>query len=143
MTENVLISIKGLQMGKDTSPESIADQYEGRYFFREGMHYLMYNEDYGNGEETTKCLIKIGFNDVCVTKRGAVNVEIPFRVGAKKLVNYDTQFGGFTLGFKTKNISRNETENSMELHIDYVLDMNYEYMADCHISIMVKEKEPE
>lgn len=142
MTENVLISIKGLQIGKDTSPESIASQYEGRYFFRDGIQYLMYSEDYGNGEETTKCLIKIGFNDVIVTKRGAVNVEIPFRVGTKKLVNYDTQFGGFTLGFKTKNISRSETNNCIQLHIDYVLDMNYEFMADCHISIMVKEKEP-
>ena len=142
MTENVLISIKGLQIGKDSSPESIADEYEGRYFFRDDKQYLMYNEDHGNGEEMTKCLIKIGFNDVIVTKRGAVNVEIPFRVGTKKLVNYDTQFGGFTLGFKTKNISRIETDNTMEIHIDYYLDMNYEYMADCHISIMVREKEP-
>ena len=101
----------------------------------------MYNENTEGTDETTKCLIKIGFNEVVVTKRGAVNVEMPFKMGAKKLTNYDTQFGGFTLGFRTKNISCVETDHAISLDIDYILDMNYEYMADCHINIRIKEKE--
>lgn len=141
MKEEVIISIKGLQIGKDSERESIISEHEGRFFERDGKRYVMYNENTEGTDETTKCLIKIGFNEVIVTKRGAVNVEMPFKMGAKKLTNYDTQFGGFTLGFRTKNISCVETDHAISLDIDYVLDMNYEYMADCHINIRIKEKE--
>ena len=141
MKEQAIVSIKGLQIGKDSQRESITSEHDGRFFEREGKRYVMYNENTEGTNEITKCLIKIGFNEVTVTKRGAVNVEMPFKMGAKKLTNYDTQFGGFTLGFKTKNISCIETEHLISLDIDYVLDMNYEYMADCHINIRIKEKE--
>ena len=141
MKEQVIVSIKGLQIGKDSQKESITSEYEGRFFEREGKRYVMYNENTEGTDEITKCLIKIGFNEVTVTKRGAVNVEMPFKMGAKKLTNYDTQFGGFTLGFRTKNISCIEADHLISLDIDYVLDMNYEYMADCHINIRIKEKE--
>jgi len=142
MNEEVLISIKGMQIGKDMDGESIVSEYVGKYLERDGKKYLMYNENIEGTDNVTKCLIKIGINEVIVTKRGAVNVEMPFRKGAKKLTNYDTQFGGFTLGFRTKNITCTETEHSISLDIDYVLDMNYEYMADCHINILVKNKKP-
>ena len=141
MKEEVIISIKGLQIGKESERESIISEHDGRFFERDGKRYVMYNENTEGTDETTKCLIKIGFNEVIVTKRGAVNVEMPFKMGAKKLTNYDTQFGGFTLGFRTKNISCVETDHAISLDIDYVLDMNYEYMADCHINIRIKEKE--
>lgn len=140
MNENVMISIRGMQIGKDTGTESITDEYDGKFFERDGKRYLMYNENIDGTNEITKCLIKIGIKEVIVTKRGAVNVEMPFKMGAKKLTNYDTQFGGFTLGFKTKNITCVETHHSLSLDIDYVLEMNYEYMADCHINIRVKNK---
>ena len=142
MREEVTVSITGLQIGKDIGSQRITSVHEGRFFEREGKRYIMYNENTEGTEEITKCLIKIGFNEVSVTKRGAVNVEMPFRMGAKKLTNYDTQFGGFTLGFKTRNISCVENDHNIILDIDYVLDMNYEYLADCHINITVKEKEP-
>ena len=141
MKEQVIVSIKGLQIGKDSERESITSKHEGRFFERDGKRYVMYNENTEGTDEITKCLIKIGFNEVSVTKRGAVNVEMPFKMGAKKLTNYDTQFGGFTLGFKTRNISCIETDHMITLDIDYVLDMNYEYLADCHINIRIKEKE--
>ena len=116
MKEQVIVSIKGLQIGKDSQRESITSEHEGRFFEREGKRYVMYNEN-------------------------TVDVEMRFKMGEKKLTNYDTQFGGFTLGFKTKNISCIETDHLISLDIDYVLDMNYEYMADCHINIRIKEKE--
>ncbi|MCR4750440.1 MAG: DUF1934 domain-containing protein [Lachnospiraceae bacterium] len=141
MNEQVLISIKGMQIGRDTGAESISSEHEGRYFVKDDKRYLMYSEKVEGSDEITKCLIKIGIKEVIVTKRGVVNVEMPFCLGVKKLTNYDTQFGGFTLGFKTKNITCVETSGSLDLDIDYVLDMNYDYLADCHISIRVKNKE--
>ena len=32
MNEQVLISIKGMQIGRDTGAESISSEHEGRYF---------------------------------------------------------------------------------------------------------------
>lgn len=142
MNNEVLITIKGMQFGSDDASESIADVYEGKFFEREGIKYLMYYENIEGTEQDTKCLIKIGINEVSVTKRGAVNVEMPFKVGRKQLTNYDTSFGGFTLGFKTKNITCQEAEESLTLDIDYKLEMNYEYLADCHINIFVQNKTP-
>lgn len=142
LNNDVVITIKGMQFGSEDASESIANVYDGKFFEREGIKYLMYNESIEGTENDTKCLIKIGINEVSVTKRGAVNVEMPFKMGRKKLTNYDTHFGGFTLGFKTNNITCQEFENEILLDINYVLEMNYEYVADCHININAKNKTP-
>lgn len=141
MNNDVIITIKGMQFGGDNASDSIANQYEGRFFEREGHKYLMYQEKIDGTEADTKCLIKVAFNEVNVTKRGAVNVEMPFKVGKKQLTNYDTQFGGITLGFKTKNITCQETASSLSIDIDYKLEMNYEFVADCQINITAKNVE--
>ena len=141
MNSDVIITIKGMQFGSEDASESISNQYEGKYFEKENYRYLMYHENIEGTDTDTKCLIKIGINEVTVTKRGAVNVEMPFKVGRKQLTNYDTQFGGLTLGFKTKNISCEQTEDSLKLDIDYKLEMNYEYLADCCINIAVTNKD--
>jgi len=140
MNSEVIVSIRGMQFGGEDASESIATEYDGRYYEKDGHKYIMYQEKIDGTETDTKCLIKVAFNEVNVTKRGAVNVEMPFKVGRKQLTNYDTQFGGITLGIKTKNISCHETETSLSLDIDYVMEMNYEYVADCHIIINVKNK---
>lgn len=140
MNGDVVITIKGMQFGGEEASESISNQYEGKFFEREGHRYLMYHEKIDGEETDTKCLIKIGINEVTVTKRGAVNVEMPFKLGRKQLTNYDTQFGGLTLGFKTKNITCQQNDSSMTLDIDYTLEMNYEFLAECKIHIFAKEK---
>ncbi len=142
MNREVSITIKGMQFGSEDASGNIEDRYEGIYYERDNTRYLMYNERIEGTDADTKCLIKIAFNEVTVTKRGAVNVEMPFKVGRKQLSNYDTQFGGLTLGFKTKNIACYEDENCLSLDIDYKLEMNYEYVADCHINISAQNKTP-
>lgn len=140
MNNEVIITIKGMQFGGENASDSIASEYDGKFFERDGHKYLMYQEKIDGTETDTKCLIKIALNEVSVTKRGAVNVEMPFKIGKKQLTNYDTQFGGITLGFKTKNITCQENETSISLDIDYKLEMNYEYVADCHINISARNK---
>lgn len=142
MNNDVTIAIKGMQFGSAEATESIIDVYDGIFFEKNDVKYVMYHESIEGTNQDTKCMIKIGLNEVCVTKRGAVNVEMPFKIGKKQLTNYDTQFGGLTLGFKTKNITCEERPDRLSLDIDYVLEMNYEYLADCHINILVQNKKP-
>lgn len=140
MNSDVVITIKGMQFGSEDASENMENEYEGRYFEKDNMRYLMYSEQIEGTENDTKCLIKIGINEVTVTKRGAVNVEMPFKLGRKQLTNYDTQFGGLTLGFKTKNITSQQNAECLSLDIDYTLEMNYEFLAECKINISARNK---
>ena len=48
MTKEVLISIRGLQIGEDAANEEEFEQIEtictGEYFYRNGSHFVLYDE---------------------------------------------------------------------------------------------------
>lgn len=139
MNSEVIISIKNIQRDAQGEENIIEECYEGTYSVTGGKQYLMYSETDEAGK-ITKTLIKIGIGEITVTKRGNVNVEMNFKRGIKKLSNYETAYGGFTMGFSTKNLSCTESEKKIDLIIDYTLDINYEFQANCQMKISVDER---
>ena len=44
------------------------------------------------------------------------------------------------MGIDTKKVSINETEDEIDIVVEYALEINQEYVADCDIKINVKSK---
>lgn len=139
--KTVKITIVGTQYGEvNPDNEKIKDVYDGIYYETDGKKYILYDELLEGATKPNKCFIKIGINEVTVSKKGAVNSEMIFKVGKKKLSNYETPYGGITMGIRTKNLTIDEKKNKIKIMIDYGLDMNYEFVADCTIDITVEDK---
>lgn len=137
MTKDVLIAIKGMQFEGAEDPEEIEVIQRGQYYERNGSHYLMYEEPVEGTTEIIKSRIKFKENEVQVAKKGAVNTTLTFTKNEKNMTNYATPFGNLVVGIDTQRIALELTESKMDIKVDYALDINYEFLADCKISIEV------
>lgn len=135
MTKDVLIAIKGLQFEEAEDAEEIEVIQRGQYFQRNGSHYLVYEEPVEGSSDTILNRIKFKEDEVQVTKKGAVNTMLSFRKNEKNMTNYATPFGNLVMGIHTYQIDLNMQEDKMLVHVDYALDVNYEFLADCKITI--------
>lgn len=141
MTEEVLVSIKGMQImdDADAGVEEVVTQ--GRYFFKNGKHYIKYEEVCEGMEGTIQNLIKLDRNSMEVTKRGLTNVHMVFEKDKKNLTYYDTPFGNLLVGIAATNIDVKDSEQNIDVTVRYALDINYEYLADCTINMNIKSSD--
>ena len=85
MQKEVLIHVRGLQMmDAQGDQEPIEIIVPGQYYFRNGSHYLRYEELLDETAEPTINYIKVSGKGLEVSKKGLVNVHMVFERGKKK-----------------------------------------------------------
>ena len=144
MTKDVLINISGLQIDvneMENNDEPIETISTGNYFFKNGKHYLLFEEVSEGVPGVTKTQIKIkGEDSLEVLKRGVSNAHRIFDTKRKNRSYYETPYGQLNLGIFTRNIKIDEKEDNINIKVEYALDVNYEPLAECTIRINVKPK---
>lgn len=141
MTKDVLLAIKGLQFDAASDETNIQTITAAEYYLRNNSHYIIYDEATEGTEENTKNIIKLKGNSVELTKKGLVNVHMLFEENCKNLTNYSTPFGSILIGIDTKRVTLLEEEKQIRCNVDYALEINYEFLADCKISLEISERE--
>lgn len=139
MTKDVLVAIAGLQYELE-SEEPIEVITAGQYFCKNEKHYVLYDEILDESNEVCKNRIKIGTDMVEILKSGASNVHMVFELGKKNLTYYNTPFGSLLIGIDTTKIVCSESEEAIELNIEYGLEVNYSHVSDCSITVKVTPK---
>ena len=64
-----------------------------------------------------------------------------FEESKKIMTDYRTPFGSILIGIDTRQIRVEEKEEKIRVHVDYALEVNYEYLADCKICMDVMAKD--
>lgn len=145
MTKEVLVSISGLQMAVNET-ENIEDEpieivSPGTYFFKDGTHYIFFEEVAEGFSEITKAQIRIkGKESLEVIKKGIANMHMVFEKNKTNRCHYKTPFGQLHLGISTSEIALEESEDNINVKAEYALDVDYEPIADCSIRINVKPR---
>lgn len=144
MTKEVLINISGLQVDVNEAEENeepVEVLSPGSYFFKDGKHYLFFEEVAEGIPGVTKTQIKlIGKDCVEVMKKGISNTHMIFDTKKKHCSYYETPYGQFHLGIATRKIMVDETEDNINIKVEYLLDVNCEPLAECTIRINVKPR---
>lgn len=140
MTKDVLLRIRGLQTVGEGEEEPIEVIAPGTYFEKNGKHYIKYDEVLEGFEGTVQNLIKVDRSSMEVTKRGIANVHMVFEENKKNLTYYNTPFGNLLVGISATDIALDAGEDSLDIRVDYALEVNYEHLADCTISMNVQAK---
>ncbi len=142
MNKDVLIHVRGLQMMEtDDAQEPIEIVVPGQYYFRNGTHYLRYEEMLDDTAETTVNYIKMSPNGVEVRKQGQVNVHMVFEEGKKNKTFYNTPYGTLQMGISATGLELKESEDGIQMKVDYALDMNEEHVADCYLTVQAQSKD--
>ena len=139
MTEEVLVSVKGMQMMTDDQDE-VEIVTHGKYLKKGNKHYNTYEEVVEGMDGKIQNLIKLDEHGMEVTKKGLTNVHMIFEKDKKNMTCYSTPFGNLMVGISATNIDVNTTEENIDIEVRYILDLNYEHMADCTINLNIKSK---
>lgn len=141
MTKDVLVKISGLQFAGEEDNDSIEVITSGTYYKKNNKHYVLYDEVMEGSTEVTKNVIKIGADSMEVTRKGPAAVHMVFEKDKKNVSYYYTPFGNLLIGIDAKTIQVDESELDINVKVNYGLEINYEHVADCHITVDVKSKE--
>ena len=101
---------------------------------------MIYEEASEGFQETTRNVIKFKENSLDLTKRGLINVHMVFEENKKNMTNYATPFGNILIGIDARKIKVSEEEEGIHVDVDYALEMNYEHVADCRITMNIQPK---
>lgn len=140
MTKDVLITISGLQFADGADNEPVEIITSGVYYKKNGKHYILYDEVTEGTCQTTKNIIKLDDELMDITKRGEMNVHMMFEKNKKNVTYYYTPYGSLLIGVDATKVLVEEQEHDLSVTVDYALEINYEHMADCTITMNVKSK---
>lgn len=141
MTKDVFLSISGLQFGQDEEDtEKIETVLTGTYYEKGGRHYVLYEEIMEGFTKPLKNTIKFCAGFMELNRSGPVNVHMVFEENKKTMTSYQTPYGAILLGIDTKKIHITQTCDSMLVDVDYRLDMDGSYLADCNLAINIRSK---
>ncbi len=147
MTRDVLLKISGLQFTADNDesnePEPVEIIAPGEYYFKNGKHYILYDEFMEGIDTATRNELKLHQDSFEIIRRGGTNVHMVFEKDKKNMTCYTTPFGSMMMGIDARNISIEESEAEIHAQIEYALDVNYEHLADCTIDLYVQSKDQE
>lgn len=145
MTKDVLISIIGMHIDiadeGETENEPVEVITPASYFFKNGKHYILYEEMSEGLSGSIKNKVKINGNEsIEIIKKGLINTHMVFEKGKKYYTNYETPYGQFSMGFYTTELNVEETEDRICADIKYNLELNDEVITVCSIKITVQPK---
>ena len=141
MQKEVLIHVRGLQMmDSQGDQEPIEIVVPGQYYFRNGSHYLRYEELLDETAEPTINYIKMSEKGLEVSKKGLVNVHMVFEQGKRNMALYTTPFGTLEMGISATSLELQESDGRIDMKVNYSLDMNQEHVADCCLDIQAQGK---
>ena len=134
MEKEVLIHVKGLHMmDAPEGDEPIEIVVPGEYYFRNGSHYLRYEEMLEDHGDPTVNYIKISPKGMEVRKKGQVNTHMVFEQGKRNMAFYTTSFGTLEMGISATNLELKESDSRLDMKVNYSLDLNQEHVADCSL----------
>lgn len=137
MTKDVLINVSGLQIDLDSN-ENVEIITRGQYYLRNNHQFIVYDEYLDDtSKEVTKNTLKITPDSIELTKRGVANVHMVFEKNKETVTYYDTPFGSLLMGITTSDIKVHETNELINIIINYGLSINYNHVTDCNINIKV------
>lgn len=136
MTKEVLIRISGLRV-MDGDQEDVEVITKGEYYWRNGKHYVFYDEVVEGFEGSIRNMVKITPEMMEIRKQGITSTNMIFEQGQKKMARYITPMGEMTVEIGTSRIEVDTQEDSLKVSVSYGLDINYQHVSDCSICLDV------
>lgn len=139
MTKDVMVSISGLQIEGGEGGETVEVISNGEYYYRDGAHFVIYNEisEENSQECDTRCVLKMTPSQIDLMKKGTITTRMCFEKGKTHMGQYSTQFGEIRIGTTTNSIKLQENDNSLLAELVYSLDVNSEFVSECHLTVKV------
>ena len=137
MEKEVLITINGTHTDSDNITDTVSLKVSGQYFVRGEFTYLIYEEKVDESDEIIKSMIKLHDDCAVVTKRGAVDSSMVYKLGEDTFNHYATPYGVLKMDIHTDEIMIIETEDRIDITIEYYMATKGSRITTCSMAIVV------
>lgn len=137
MEKEVLITINGTHTDSDNITDTVSLEVEGQYFVRGEFTYIIYEERVEGSDEIIKSMIKLHDDCVVVTKRGAVDSSMVYKLGEDTFNHYATPFGVLKMDIHTDEIMIIESGDRIDITIEYYMATMGSRITTCSMEIVV------
>jgi uncharacterized beta-barrel protein YwiB (DUF1934 family) len=135
MTKEVTITIDGIPTEDEEGAVSITAP--GVYHYRNGKHFIHYEDKGENGEEAVKNTIKIASDKIEITKKGVNTTQMLFETEGITENCYHTPYGSLLLQIKTTKMQVEEGPDDLRIKLQYTLSSEGRHISDHSITIKV------
>ena len=141
MTKDVLLSICGIQDIDDGEYRSAGGPVEvltpAEYYFKNGKHYLLYDEVDSEDRSVTRTTLKIQDDCLSVSHKGDTQAHLLIEGNKRNVTYYATPFGSLHIVLDGRSVEVDASENLITAQACYGLEINYEHVAECEVRIRV------
>ena len=141
MQKEIIVFLGSVQNGGMSGDDRMEIITAGQYYYKNGKHYIIYEEIQEDGGTAAKNVIKICDGKAEIIKSGEASVHMIFEEHKKNYSYYDMPYGKMLVGLETKRLDFKEEENHISLQLEYRLEIDYNHMADCVVNIRAESKE--
>ncbi|MBQ1417508.1 MAG: DUF1934 domain-containing protein [Selenomonas sp.] len=99
----VEVTVEGVQVDTTGEKTVLKTAAQGKYTARAGKHYVRY-EDASLHDTVVPTVLKFSAEGVTLIRRGAVDMQLEFRLGNRTRSVYRTPYGNFDLLVDTKKL---------------------------------------
>ena len=144
MTKDVLLSISGLHyetvgIVEEDENEPIQVITPATYYFKNNKHYVIYDEVVEGIPGFIRNKVRIAESGKLeIVKSGLSNTHMVFERDKMNITQYETPYGDLVVGTHTKDMQVDVTDEKIDVHVNYALDVNSEKIADCNIVMNIK-----
>ncbi len=139
--EKVIVKVRGEQTGADGETNAIEVVAEGRHYEKNGMHYVLYDDQMA--DETISTILRIEPDRLRLTRNGAIAQDQYFMNGMESTSEYRTPFGSMKLSVRTQNMEIAYGTVSGEIRVDYAMAINGMWQSNNSLSISVSPEASE
>ena len=119
----VAVTVEGVQVDTAGEKTVLKSAARGKYSARAGKHYVRY-EDASLHDKVVPTVLKFSGEGLTMIRRGAVDMQLEFRLGERTRSVYRTPYGNFDLLVETQKLDIYFKDGQGTVQAEYELYLN-------------------
>ena len=141
MTKEIILTISGLHATDGETDDPVEVITPAEYFFKNGKHYVIYDEVMEGIEGSVKSKIKFTENSVELMRTGAASTRMVFEEEKEHVALYHTPMGPLSISLYTEKLISSIEEEKIKLEIHYSLKAEEQVVTESSVIIEICPKE--
>lgn len=141
MTKDIILTISGFHVTEGESDDSVEVMSPGQYYFKNGKHYVVYDEVMEGIDGVVKSTLKFTEDQVELFRSGAASTRMVFQKQQEHMAVYQTPMGPLSISLYTDDIISDIREEQMNLEIYYSLKTDGIVLTESKVKLNICPKE--
>ena len=141
MTKDIILTISGLHATDGEADEPVEILSPGQYYFKNGKHYVLFDEIMEGIDGVLKSTLKFTEDRVELFRNGGAATRMVFQKEQEHMVLYQTPMGVLSISLYTEDIISDLREDHMSLEIFYSLKTDGLVLTESTVRLNICPKE--